>query len=180
MIAFIGEASVGRVMTQDEAIVHVAEAKRNGRRVVFTCGRFELLHPGHLRCLEGARSLGDILVVGVNSDAGASPRKDKGRPLVPQEERAEILCALQAVGIVVVFDSGTLRQFVTQLSPDVLVARGNGRPGEIIGRKEVEAAGGRVVSIPAVPGYSTSAILRQIREPFGKDKGLSSSGANKT
>ncbi len=180
MIAFIGEASVGRVMTRDEAIVHVAEAKRNGRRVVFTCGRFELLHPGHVRCLEGARSLGDILVVGVNSDAGASPRKDKGRPLVAQEERAEILCALQAVDVVVVFDSDTLRQFITRLSPDVLVARGNGRPGEIIGREEVEAAGGRVVSIPAVPGYSTAAILRRIRKPLGKDKGLSSSGANTT
>ncbi len=174
-MAFIGEASVGRVMTRDEAIVHVAEAKRNGRRVVFTCGRFELLHLGHVRCLEGARSLGDILVVGVNSDAGASPRKDKGRPLVAQEERAEILCALQAVDVVVVFEPDT-----TRLSPDVLVARGNGRPGEIIGREEVEAAGGRVVSIPAVPGYSTAAILRRIREPLRKDNGLSSSGANKT
>ncbi len=165
---------MGRVMTQDQTIVHVAKAKRNGRRVVFTCGCFEILHPGHVRCLEGARSLGDILVVGVNSD------EDKSRPLVAQEERAEILCALQAVDVVVVFDSDTLRQFITQLSPDVLVARGTGRPSEIIGGEEVEAAGGRVVSIPAVPGYSTSAILQRIREPLGKGKGLSSSGANKT
>ncbi len=155
---------VGRVVSQDELIVHVAQCKRNGQRVVFTNGCFDLLHPGHIRCLEQARALGDLLVVAINSDASVRQLKGDGRPLVPQEERAEILAALAAVDYVVIFDELTPRELIARLRPDVLVKGGDWGPNEIVGREEVEAAGGRVVSVPLEPGYSTSSILERARK----------------
>lgn len=169
---------MGCVMTQDEAIVHTAEAKRNGRRVAFTYGCFDLLHPGHIRRLEHTRTLADTLIVGINSDAAMRAQEGESRPPVPQEERAEILCALQAVDAVVVFEWHTLRDLIARLSPDVLVPGGDEGSGEFIGAESVEGAGGRVVLIPTVPGYSISAILRRIREPDGKDEALSSPGGH--
>jgi D-beta-D-heptose 7-phosphate kinase/D-beta-D-heptose 1-phosphate adenosyltransferase len=154
---------LGRVVAQDELILLAREAKRNGRRVVFTNGCFDLLHPGHLRCLEQARALGDLLVVAINSDSSVRELKGAGRPLVPQDERAEILAALAAVNYVVIFDAPTPRELIARLLPDVLVKGGDWGAEEIVGRAEVEAAGGRVVSIPVVPGYSTSAILERLR-----------------
>lgn len=154
---------MGRVVAQDELILLAREAKRNGRRVVFTNGCFDLLHPGHLRCLEQARALGDLLVVAINSDSSVRELKGAGRPLVPQDERAEILAALAAVNYVVIFDAPTPRELIARLLPDVLVKGGDWGAEEIVGRAEVEAAGGRVVSIPVVPGYSTSAILERLR-----------------
>lgn len=152
------------VLTLEEAILRFAPAKRNGCRVVFTNGCFDLLHPGHIRTLEEARALGDALVVGLNSDASVRALKGPGRPVVPQEERAEILGALECVDAVVIFDQPTPREIVAALLPDVLVKGGDWADDEIVGREEVEAAGGRVVSIPVLNGYSTSEILRKIRE----------------
>ncbi|HYL10199.1 MAG TPA: adenylyltransferase/cytidyltransferase family protein [Candidatus Acidoferrales bacterium] len=163
-------------MTQDEAILHVAAAKRNGRRVVFTYGCFDLLHPGHIRRLEQARSLGGILVVGIMSDAGVRARKGEGRPVVVQEERAEILCAVEAVDVLAVFEPNALRPWLGRLSPDIVVTRGGRGADEAIGREEVEAAGGRVVVVLDLPGHSTAAILRRIRESGTKDALASSSG----
>jgi D-beta-D-heptose 7-phosphate kinase/D-beta-D-heptose 1-phosphate adenosyltransferase len=153
---------MGQVVSQDELILHIAARKRNGERVVFTNGCFDLLHPGHIRCLEQARALGDLLVVAINGDASVRQLKGDGRPLVPQEERAEILAALAAVDYVVTFDAPTPRELIARLLPDVLVKGGDWGPDEIVGREEVEAAGGRVVSVPLVPGYSTSGILEKI------------------
>jgi rfaE bifunctional protein nucleotidyltransferase chain/domain len=147
----------------DEAILRFGREKRNGRRVVFTNGCFDVLHPGHIRTLEQARDLGDVLIVGINSDASIGNLKP-GRPLIPQHERAEILAALEPVDAVVIFDEPTPREIVTALSPDILVKGGDWADNKIIGREEVEATGGRVVSIPVVPGYSTTEILRKIRE----------------
>jgi len=158
-----GEARLGKVVSQDELIVHVAAAKGNSRRVVFTNGCFDLLHPGHLRVLEQARALGDLLIVAINSDAGVQHLKGKNRPIIPQNERAEILAALAAVDYVVIFDEPTPRELIRNIIPDVLVKGGDWGPGEIVGREEVESAGGRVVSIPVEPGYSTSAIIERIR-----------------
>lgn len=172
---------MGRLMTQDEAIVHVAEAKRNGRRVVFTHGCFDLLHPGHVRRLEQARSLGDTLVVGIMSDAGVRALKGEGRPAVAQEERAEILCAVEAVDVVAVFEPHALRQWLARLSPDIVATRGGRAADEAIGREKVEAAGGRVVAVLDLPGHSTAAVLRRIRESGTKDAAaLSSGGAHQT
>ncbi len=147
----------------DEAILRFGREKRNGRRVVFTNGCFDVLHPGHIRTLEQARDLGDVLIVGINSDASVRHLKP-GRPLIPQHERGEILAALACVDAVVVFDEPTPREIVSALLPDILVKGGDWAGNKIIGREEVEAAGGRVVSIPVVPGYSTTEILRKIRE----------------
>ena len=153
-----------RVLSLEQAIVRFGPAKRNGRRVVFTNGCFDLLHPGHSQILEQARSLGDALVVGLNSDSSVRELKGSGRPVLPEGERAEILAALECVDAVVIFDELTPRKVIAALLPDVLVKGGDWPGNQIVGREEVEAAGGRVVSIPVVPGYSTTAILEKIRK----------------
>ncbi len=152
------------ILTVEEAILRFGREKRNGRRVVFTNGCFDLLHPGHIGSLEHARALGDALIVGLNSDAGVRQLKGPGRPVLPERERAEILAALECVDAVVIFDELTPRELIARVLPDVLVKGGDWPGDQIVGREEVEAAGGRVVSIPVVPGYSTTAILRKIRE----------------
>ncbi|MFI5056916.1 MAG: D-glycero-beta-D-manno-heptose 1-phosphate adenylyltransferase [Candidatus Acidiferrales bacterium] len=151
------------VLTIEEAILRFGREKRNARRVVFTNGCFDLLHPGHIRILEQARELGDVLIVGLNSDASVGQLKGEGRPVMAERERAEILSALECVDAVVIFDALTPSEVIAQLLPDVLVKGGDWPLDQIVGREEVEAAGGRVVSIPVVPGYSTSDILRKIR-----------------
>ena len=152
------------ILTLDEAILRFGREKRSGRRVVFTNGCFDLLHPGHIGILEQARALGDVLIVGLNSDSSVRQLKGAGRPVLPERERAEILSALESVDAVVIFDEPTPREVIARLLPDVLV-KGADWPGDqIVGREEVEAAGGRVVSIPVIPGYSTTEILRKIRE----------------
>ena len=152
------------VLTLEQAILRFGREKRNGRRVVFTNGCFDLLHPGHIQTLEQARELGDVLIVGVNSDAGVRQLKGAGRPVLPERERAEILAALECVDAVVIFDEPTPRDVIARLLPDVLVKGGDWADDKIVGREEVEAAGGRVVSVPVLQGYSTSEILRKIRE----------------
>jgi len=156
------------ILTFEEVILRFGREKRNGRRVVFTNGCFDLLHPGHIRGLELARELGDALIVGLNSDRSVRQLKGPGRPVIPERERAEILASLESVDAVVIFDDLTPQDLIAALLPDVL-AKGGDWPGDqIVGREEVEAAGGRVVSIPVVPGYSTTAILNKIREGFGE------------
>ena len=154
---------MGAVLSQEDLLSRLAEVRRSGRRVVMTNGCFDLLHPGHVRCLEQARSLGDLLVVAINSDASVKKLKGAKRPVVPQAERAEILAALQAVDFVTVFDEDTPQRIIARVLPDVLVKGGDWGADQIVGRTEVEAAGGRVVTIPLEPGYSTTALLDQIR-----------------
>ena len=152
------------ILTLEQAILRFGPQKRNGRRVVFTNGCFDLLHPGHIRSLEQARALGDILIVGLNSDASVRQLKGQGRPAIPERERAEILAALESVDAVVIFDDLTPREVIARLLPDVLVKGGDWPGDQIAGREEVEAAGGRVVLAPVVPGYSTTDILKKIRD----------------
>jgi rfaE bifunctional protein nucleotidyltransferase chain/domain len=159
--AEVGE--LGQVVSQDELILHVAERKRNGQRIVFTNGCFDLLHPGHVRLLEQARALGDALIVAINSDASVQRNKGANRPIIPESERAEILAALAAVDYVTFFDEPTPREIIARLLPDVLVKGSDWGPDEVVGREEVEAAGGRVVWIPLVPGQSTTNIVGRIR-----------------
>jgi D-beta-D-heptose 7-phosphate kinase/D-beta-D-heptose 1-phosphate adenosyltransferase len=152
------------ILTLEQAILRFGRGKRNGRRVVFTNGCFDLLHPGHIRSLEHARSLGDTLIVGLNGDASVRQLKGEGRPVIPERERAEILAALECVDGVVIFDDLTPQRVIAALLPDVLVKGGDWPGNQIVGREEVEGAGGRVVSVPVVPGYSTTEILNKIRE----------------
>jgi rfaE bifunctional protein nucleotidyltransferase chain/domain len=140
----------------------VAEAKAAGRRIVFTNGCYDLLHPGHIRLLEKARELGDVLILALNSDRSVRGNKGAKRPIIPENERAEVAAALEAVDYVVIFDEPTPREIVSRVLPDVLVKGGDWGPNEIIGREETEEAGGRVVSIPFEPGYSTSSIIERV------------------
>ena len=155
---------MGKIVSQDELILLTAREKRNGRRVVFTNGCFDLLHPGHVRCLAEARTLGDLLVVAVNSDRSVRGNKGSERPLVPQNDRAEVLAALSSVDYVTIFDEPTPRDLIARVLPSVLVKGADWGPKEVVGRQEVEAAGGRVVSIPLAPGYSTTNLLKKIRK----------------
>jgi rfaE bifunctional protein nucleotidyltransferase chain/domain len=152
------------ILTLDEAILRFGPEKRNDRRVVFTNGCFDLLHPGHIQTLEQARELGHVLIVGINSDNSVRQLKGEGRPLLPERERAEILAGMECVDAVIIFDELTPQKVIAQLLPDVLVKGGDWAGDRIVGREEVEAAGGRVVSVPVVPGYSTSEMVRKIRQ----------------
>jgi rfaE bifunctional protein nucleotidyltransferase chain/domain len=156
--------SMGKIVSQDELILLITREKRNGRRVVFTNGCFDILHPGHVRCLAAARALGDLLVVGVNSDSSVRGNKGPERPLVPQNDRAEVLAALGSVDYVTIFDEPTPRGLIARVLPSVLVKGADWGLGEVVGREEVEAAGGRVASIPLAPGYSTTRLLQRIRK----------------
>ena len=138
--------------------------KAAGMAVVFTNGCFDLLHPGHVSLLERARAEGDVLVVGLNSDASVARLKGAGRPIVPAAERAEVLCALEAVTRVVAYDGDTPREIIDALLPDVLVKGADWALDAIVGRTEVEAAGGRVVRVDVVPGRSTTAIVERIQK----------------
>jgi len=150
-------------VTLDELILRFGREKRNGKRVVFTNGCFDVLHPGHIHSLEAARALGDCLIVGLNGDESVRALKGPDRPVLPAEERAEILASLESVDAVVVFEDLTPQKVIAALLPDVLVKGGDWPGNQIVGREEVEAAGGRVVLVDAVPGYSTTQILKRIR-----------------
>lgn len=134
-----------------------------GKRLVFTNGVFDLLHVGHVRYLAQARALGDALVVAINSDRTVRELKGPERPLFAQNERAEILAGLRAVDYVVVFDDISPRATIKKLLPDVLVKGGDYQLNEIHGREEVEAAGGEVISLPFVPGASTTSVLQKMK-----------------
>jgi len=130
-----------------------------------TNGCFDLLHPGHVALLEAARREGDVLVVALNSDASVRGLKGEGRPVVPENERAEVLLSLEAVDRVVLYDEPTPIAVVRALLPDVLAKGADWAAEDIVGRPEVERAGGRVVRVPLVPGRSTSGVVDRIRRP---------------
>ena len=137
--------------------------RAEGRSLVFTNGCFDLLHPGHVRYLAEARSLGDALVVALNSDRSVRALKGEGRPILNEKERAEVVAALEAVDYVIVFDEETPRELIAELLPDVLVKGGDWPLDQIVGRREVEAAGGKVLSLPYVEGSSTTDIIERIK-----------------
>jgi rfaE bifunctional protein nucleotidyltransferase chain/domain len=154
---------LGQVISEDGLIIELQREKRNGRRIVFTNGCFDLLHPGHVRSLEQARSLGDCLVVGMNSDASVGLLKGPERPLLPELERARILAALAAVDYVVIFGQPTPRELIARLLPDVLVKGADWNVQEIAGREEVESAGGEVRTVTLEPGYSTTRLIEEMK-----------------
>ena len=152
---------MGKIYTRDLLIAEREHWKHAGKKVVFTNGCYDVLHPGHIRLLEGARSLGDVLILALNTDAGAQRLKGPARPLVSQNERAELAAELAAVDAVVFFDEDTPRELIANVLPDVLV-KGADWTHFIAGREEVEAAGGKVVALPLEPGYSTTGILEEV------------------
>jgi rfaE bifunctional protein nucleotidyltransferase chain/domain len=152
-------------LTTVEARQLVGSLRTAGRTIVFTNGVFDLLHVGHLRYLQHARTLGDALFVGVNSDRSVRAIKGPDRPVTPEDERAEVLEALRCVEAVVIFDEGTPRDLIAALEPDILVKGADWAEDAIVGRDIVEARGGRVVRVPLEPGHSTSSIVERIRQP---------------
>jgi rfaE bifunctional protein nucleotidyltransferase chain/domain len=158
----IDRPGAARVLTEVQVAALVAGVRRTGRRIVFTNGVFDLLHPGHVRYLEQARALGDLLIVGLSADESVR-RSGPGRPITPQGERAEVLAALAAVDAVVVFPEDTPADIIHRIEPDILVKGADWPVDQIAGRDTVEARGGRVVVVPVEPGYSTASIVERIR-----------------
>src|SRR5499426_1569440 len=141
----------------------VRDARAAGKRIVFTNGVFDLLHPGHVRYLQAARAHGDVLIVGLNSDASVRRNKGPARPINPESERGEVLEALACVDAVSVFDEDTPADIIGRVQPDVLVKGADWPADQIVGRDTVEARGGRVILEPVEQGYSTSAIIERAR-----------------
>jgi rfaE bifunctional protein nucleotidyltransferase chain/domain len=150
--------------TRPEAVSLIACLRASGKKVVFTNGVFDLMHPGHLRYLRAARALGDALIVGVNSDRSVRANKGPERPITPQEERSEVLAALACVEGTVIFDEDTPHDLIAALQPDVLVKGADWAEDAIVGRDIVEARGGRVVRMTIEPGYSTTRIIERVRQ----------------
>jgi D-glycero-beta-D-manno-heptose 1-phosphate adenylyltransferase len=151
------------IVTREEGRQFVERLRAEGHTVVFTNGVFDLLHPGHVRYLAEARACGDALVVGMNSDASVRAIKGPERPLMPQEERAEVLAALACVDAVCIFDELTPREIIDDLQPDVLVKGADWAADDIVGSDVVRARGGRVVRVAVAEGYSTTAIVERMR-----------------
>ena len=152
---------MGTFFSREELVAARGEWKRAGKTVVFTNGCYDLLHPGHVRLLEQARSLGDILILALNTDASVARLKGPNRPIIPESDRAEMALALESVDAVTFFDEDTPRELIAAVLPDVLV-KGADWAHFIAGREEVEAAGGRVLPLPLEPGYSTTNIVDTI------------------
>ena len=157
-----------KIVSMEELRAERQRLRAAGRRLVFTNGCFDVLHVGHARYLEGARLLGDALLVAINSDRTVRELKGAGRPVMNEAERAELLAALRAVDYVTVFDDVSPRSLIAEILPDVLVKGGDYALEEIHGREEVEAAGGRVVALPFVEGASTTGIIERIVKAVSK------------
>lgn len=158
------EAMSDKIMTAAQLVPVLEQARAQKKRIVFTNGCFDLMHIGHTRYLQAARALGDLLVVGVNSDASVrSLNKGSDRPIVPEAQRAEVLAALGCVDHVVIFSELDPGALIAALQPDVLVKGGDWAINQIVGRETVEARGGLVTTIPLVPGLSTTSLLQRIR-----------------
>jgi D-glycero-beta-D-manno-heptose 1-phosphate adenylyltransferase len=153
-----------KIRSIEDMLAERARLRAAGARLVFTNGVFDLLHVGHVRYLAQARAFGDALVVAINSDRTVRELKGPDRPVFDQAERAEILAALRQVDYVVVFDDVSPRSLISQLLPDVLVKGGDYQLDQIHGREEVEAAGGKVISVPFVDGASTTTLIERMKE----------------
>lgn len=157
--------SLGKIRTISDLVPELELRKSRGESIVFTNGCFDILHAGHVRYLEQCRLHGHVLVIGLNSDVSVrAQNKDANRPIIPAEQRAQVLAAMQAVDYIVVFDEPTPAEVIKALNPDVLVKGADWADKGVIGRDHVEANGGQVVLLPLLDGLSTTAIIERIRE----------------
>ncbi len=157
-----------KIKTREDLAKILRDLKADGRKVVFTNGCFDLLHIGHLRYLKDAKALGDVLVVGVNGDSSVKRLKGPERPILPLEERMEILSALECVDYVTSFEEATPLELISLLGPHVLVKGGDWTKGTVVGREIVEGAGGKVVILPFVEGNSTTSLIETIVKRYAK------------
>jgi len=157
----------GKLKTLEELVAIRHDLGRQGKQVVFTNGCFDLLHRGHVRFLGQAKSLGDVLIVAVNSDSSVRTLKGPDRPVMSHAERAELLAALAAVDYVLIFEEVDPEKLIRALEPDLLVKGGDWPVDQVVGRQIVESRGGRVCTLPYVEGASSSQLLQRIREGKG-------------
>ena len=162
---------MGQLLDCEDLVSRVRAAQARGLKVVFTNGCFDVLHLGHVHYLSEARQLGDLLVVGLNSDDSVRRLKGEGRPVAPQADRAGVLCALSSVDYVCIFEEDTPDALIRLVSPDVLVKGGDYKPGEIVGADFVTGKGGVVRVIPMLPGRSTKLLIDAIVRRFSGRKG---------
>lgn len=160
----------GKILSHEDLLRERTTLRAEGKSLVFTNGVFDLLHVGHVRYLQQARALGDALVVAINSDCSVRELKGSSRPVMVEQERAEILAALRQVTYVTIFDDISPRALIAKLVPDVLAKGGDYGLNEIHGREEVEAAGGRVVSLPFIEGASTTTIIERMQKSSGSEE----------
>ncbi len=154
---------MGLVVSQEELLAVRARLKRENKRVVFTNGCFDILHRGHVEYLDRARALGDVLVVGINTDASTRRLKGTGRPINPQEDRAVVLAALRSVEYVTLFDEDTPYELIKKIVPDILVKGADWSVDDVVGKDVVLAAGGSVQTIEFLPNRSTTRIIERIQ-----------------
>jgi rfaE bifunctional protein nucleotidyltransferase chain/domain len=162
----VAETSARKIKSLEEVVHLRARLRELGRKLVFTNGCFDILHIGHVRYLNQARALGDLLIVGINSDRSIREIKGETRPIVPQMERAEVIAALESVDYIFIFDDSTPQRVIDAIVPDVLVKGADWEISSIVGRETVEGAGGLVLSIPLVEGSSTTDIIRKVLNRF--------------
>jgi len=153
----------GKLKSLDELAVITAQAQKNGKKVVFTNGCFDLLHRGHVHLLRQAKAVGDLLIVAVNSDRSVKEIKGLQRPVTSQTDRVELIGALEMVDYIVIFDEPDPYRLIATIKPNVLAKGGDWSAEKIVGADIVEQAGGRVTVIPYLPGYSTSEIIERIK-----------------
>jgi len=153
-----------KILSQPAIVAERARLKAAGKTVVFTNGCFDIMHAGHIDYIWHARSLGDVLIVGVNSDASVKLNKGPLRPIIPDHFRADMLAALEAVDYVVLFDEKEAEPLIAKVLPDILVKGGDWKVRDIVGADIVEASGGRVLSLPFKDGHSTTAIIERLKE----------------
>lgn len=146
----------------------IERLKKEGKKIVFTNGCFDILHVGHTRYLKDAKKLGDVLILGLNSDESVRSLKGEKRPLVPENERADVVAALESVDYVTIFHEQTPLALIEYLKPDVLVKGGDWKKEQVVGRESVEKQGGRVIIIPEIKGSSTTNIIEKIKKVYGK------------
>src|SRR6059058_82862 len=159
----------GKILSSVELREVRARLRGLGKRLVFTNGCFDILHVGHVRYLQRARELGDALLVAINSDRSVRELKGAGRPVMSEDERAELIAALATVDYVTIFDDISPRSLIKEVLPDILVKGGDYNLDEIHGREEVERAGGRVLSLPFIEDASTSSIIERVRRVIGDE-----------
>lgn len=163
-------AMLDKIKTKQDLMKILPIRRAQGRRIVLTNGCFDLLHVGHIRYLQAAHDMGDLLVIGVNTDESVRTlNKGNGRPIVPQGQRAEVLAALACVDYVVLFDESDPGQLIADLRPDVLVKGGDWKLEQIVGRESVEARGGTVRIIPLIPDVSTTSLVEKIRNDVKRE-----------
>jgi len=164
----IREIIMNKIYSREKLKKEIDRLRKEGKKIVFTNGCFDILHVGHTRYLEEAKKLGDVLVLGLNSDDSVRSLKGEKRPVTPENERADVVAALETVDFVTIFPELTPLKLIEYLKPDVLVKGGDWKEEQVVGRESVEKWGGRVIIIPEIKGSSTTNVIEKIIEVYGK------------